>query len=430
MQVHVTWNYEYLFLSLFVSFLGTYLASTLSEHFRISKRIPALIIGTNINRISIATTISAISVWSMHFIALGGVIFTSPDGAIIQKRFNVSLSMISLLSCIIFVCIGVTIAGGDRIFSRDRADVFKMLLEDTESESIKNIQSMTVLWRIALFKGLEYVLLGAIVASFGCCFTYYLSLKSLKLNNVEMSLNIGMLIAGIIVAVIVFCAEFWTKCRILSLRPEIESLRFFSSAITTVGIYGVYRIIFASVVFDYQEGGGGGNDGPRSGEEASVDEDLVFDLVVLACAFCWVVVAGVFADMSNWNNKLLEIVDETGELFSDMTQIPTLGRDSFLRAYYDVRRKLRDTDNKFQVKFCQLVNVSRASVFTSYAEEEVLRARGGLSQSHDRDDDRVVSVERSKSLRGRDDENVFEKSSKSFRGRDEENMVDDLQWNK
>jgi NO-binding membrane sensor protein with MHYT domain len=384
MSIEIVVSYQYVVIGTFIAFFGAYLGSTLTEHYRTSMRVDPVFLSHSATPSIISISLGGVAIWCMHIVDMGAYSYYH-NGMKLDMQYDILLIIISFISAFVLINIGVGIASQDRIFSQERTDVFKMLVADAKNQSFKNIQNVNVLWTVALFKGLHFLIFGGIISGLGICIMHFLGMRAI-IADLKMNWNGGIIFCAVITSCIVSSIAFWIMFRLLALRPEIESLRVINAIVTAIAVSGMHFVGMSAATFEYSLG--------ESNRQALgpviSSEKIEFYAMVAASILYWSLTLCVNADTRMWNSKLSVIIQESGDLFLDQSRMPHLGRDSFLRAYFDVRKKVPEVDHTFILKLSQHVNLaSRNSMFTSYAEEE---ARMKDERSVKNDDSNLAQV--------------------------------------
>eukprot|EP01036_Dinobryon_divergens_P041998 gene41998-55732_t len=239
-DISITWKPELIVLSYTIAVLGCLVGVHLSEQFRICLASDQGLIGANQLLILMSISIGGVGVWAMHFIGMGALIIeVTSTGEIIPFKYDIGLTVASLISVIVCVYIGLVIASRDRVFEKDADTVGEMLVSDAQGLSMKQIKDKSALRNLAVFKGLQPLALGGLVTGAGVCIMHYIGMMAQD-TGLSMSWNAGIVFASVMIAVVVSTVAFWIIFRLLSLYPKYEALRVASALVMGVAVCGMH----------------------------------------------------------------------------------------------------------------------------------------------------------------------------------------------
>lgn len=177
---------------------------------------------------------------------MGALVIYDSDGAEIPIFFDVGGTIFSCATACAFVYVGLRISTQDRVFTKDKDELMKMLLGDAKSISMKTAQDKGYIYRMALLKGLGPLCLGGLCTGLGVCLMHYVGMMAMR-GCVEIDWNIGIVTASVLIAVIASTAAFWILFRLLALFPRSEVLRIVSSLVMAIAVCGMhYTGMFAA----------------------------------------------------------------------------------------------------------------------------------------------------------------------------------------
>jgi NO-binding membrane sensor protein with MHYT domain len=184
----------------------------------------------------------------MHFTGMAALRIES-EGDHLSLSYNTGVTILSLLVAIACVYLGLFISSRDRVFTKDKEELFSMLMQDAKNQSMKSIQSKSTLYRLAVLKGLLPLVIGGMVTGGGVCIMHYVGMMALT-AHVSMKWNPGLVVLSIIIAVVASTAAFWILFRLLPLFPTYESLRLGSSFIMAVAVCGMHYTGMMAVTYE------------------------------------------------------------------------------------------------------------------------------------------------------------------------------------
>jgi NO-binding membrane sensor protein with MHYT domain len=170
---------------------------------------------------------------------MGAMHLKDNDGKDITIFFDIGGTVLSLVTSCVFVYIGLRISTRDRVFTKERDDLFKMLLADSQSISMKKAQDKGHLYRMALLKGLEPLCVGGLFTGLGVCVMHYVGMMSMR-GPVDVKWNPGVVAASVLIAVVASTAAFWILFRLLALFPRLEALRIVSAFVMAIAVCGMH----------------------------------------------------------------------------------------------------------------------------------------------------------------------------------------------
>jgi NO-binding membrane sensor protein with MHYT domain len=177
----------------------------------------------------------------MHFVGLAGHILKDESDVVLHVTFDVIESFLSLITCIVFVYVGLYISSRDKMFCRDKEEILKLIVADSKQDSLGAVRSKNYIMKVALFRGVGPLLLGGVITGGGFCIMHYVGMLAMH-ADVTVHWHIGAVIASVIIAVLAATASFWILFRFLALFPEWESLRILSSVFSAMAMCGMHYV--------------------------------------------------------------------------------------------------------------------------------------------------------------------------------------------
>ena len=237
-------------LSFFLSFISAYNAVALGDIFRNSFHSPLAYSSSNLILIVMSISIGGGAIWSMHFTGMAGLTILGPNNQKIPLHYNIGTTILSLLTAIVCVYCGLYISSRDRVYIKDKEEIFKMLIDDAQSHSIKSIQNRYILYRMAVLKGLGPLIIGGVITGGGVCVMHYIGMGALA-ANVTIVWDIGLVILSVIIAIVASTAAFWILFRLLPLFTNYESLRLISALIMAIAVCGMHYTGMMAATYRY-----------------------------------------------------------------------------------------------------------------------------------------------------------------------------------
>lgn len=225
-------------LSFALSFISSYNAVCLADIHRHAPHFSPKYFPASIQLIFMSMAIGGGAIWSMHFTGMTALILETDSGSHIPLDFNIGTTILSLLVAIAFVYVGLLISTLDRVYTKSKDQIFEMILSDLSRQSRQDVPA---LYRLALLKGLDYLLIGGVVTGGGVCVMHYIGMLALDSNShLKIEWNAGLVCLSVIIAIVASTAAFWILFRLLPLFPSWESLRLASSFIMALAVCGMH----------------------------------------------------------------------------------------------------------------------------------------------------------------------------------------------
>lgn len=332
----VKWNTWLILISFAVAFIGAYCAVTLCEQFRSRSQLNMK--HTNATLWCMAIALGLCCIWSMHFVGMGARILYTQDGQQIKVYYGLGMTFLSLIIAVSFVYIGLRISTRDRIYSKDRSEIFQLIINDAQNASIQNIRSKTYLLRIALFKGIWPLLIGGVVTGGGVCVMHYLGMEAIE-AKVHTSWDPCVVAASVIIAIVAATAAFWILFRLLSLYPEVELLRIVSAVAMTIAVCGMHYTGMAAATYEYD---------PRTYKHLPNTihisrEESVFIALAAGLGFSWLMTMITQTDLRVRHVRTAVFINRVDEILRSARGIP--GITSTFTKYEALKREANDDIN-------------------------------------------------------------------------------------
>lgn len=294
-SVREAWRWEIIIESFVLAFIGAYSAVSLAEQHRTAGMLKSKFVPQSAYLVLMSIAIGGGAIWCMHFVGMGAMTLENSSGQTIHARFDIGVTIVSLLTSIVCVYLGLYISSRDKMFTRDREEIFKMIIAEAKGESLKTVQNKWYVMRRALLSGVGPLLLGGCITGAGVCVMHYIGMTAL-VAEVDIHWDVGIVCASVIIAVIASTAAFWILFRLLALYPAIESLRLLSAFVAAIAVCGMhYTGMMAASYTSRSDTNRETSMGATIGQEDAVAVALVGGLV-----FNWAVNMTAQADLRGW----------------------------------------------------------------------------------------------------------------------------------
>ena len=324
-------------LSFGISFLGAYIAICGCEQLRgiylkdsspsAGQVVPWFLL--------IGSALGGVGIWSMHFIGMSAMSLQDSNGNDVNIEFNIGVSVFSMIAAVIAVCGGVAIASHDRVFAKSKAEIVEIFSADlkhltlTELRNISSFQLLT----LACTKELHYLIVGGVVAAGGIGIMHYVGMAAMEFHG-RIVWNIGIIAASVVMAALASIAAFWILFRLLSIYPDIESLRLAAALVMGIAVCGTHYVGMLAANFKVDETK---KEFTKLAWRTSTmkNTDSLYPVVVAALITLWVFTMIIFHDL-RWKvtryrqyvSKISGSKQKTTEILSMVESVHTTAKNS------------------------------------------------------------------------------------------------------
>jgi NO-binding membrane sensor protein with MHYT domain len=333
------WRVDYLVASIGISFLGTYTTTTLSEQYRVSRKMKNMK-KSYLYLVAMAFSTGGVAIWSMHFVGMGALTLkNNSKGEIMNQYFDVILTVLSLMSSLIAVFLGNYIASFDNFYRKEPHEIFALIVDrGTQRLSLGNMQNPHVLWALTLFSDLQLILLGGVITGFGVCLMHYVGMMSMTMN-MAITWDASLVVASIIVACVASIAANWILFRLLALHPKREFLRILSAFLMSVAVCGMhYTGMMAATYHPLHTSLAGSRHWnlPLIANGYLHSEEAIFIALTFGLSGSWFMVMVTLADLRTWHYSLAQNLNESRKMVMSMSRGSRLDEDRLLRQSIDL----------------------------------------------------------------------------------------------
>ena len=303
-------------MSVIVTFLGVHISSNLIEQSRIanvgiwdSSRRSMRLRGLT------ACALGGVSTWIGYCLALGSSVFATNvhNNNIIMDGGILAASMIcSVVLTFIGLSVGAT---NDRIFDKSKIDplensVFVGLAAVARKSLNSSSRNNNHNHELKYHNRLRPVLIGGCFHAVGLLLTEYIGILSIVLTgNAKIVYDTNSLVLSCIISWGGSTLSYWLLFRGLSMLPDRESLRIFTSIIFTATISGSHFSSMSSVQFTSSTSGASifsttsvtssdyNNNQPQAASYTINPHDLLIVVVFLTIAIFWISLTFMWMDL-------------------------------------------------------------------------------------------------------------------------------------
>mmetsp|Transcript_9561 Transcript_9561/g.14389 ORF Transcript_9561/g.14389 Transcript_9561/m.14389 type:complete len:375 (-) Transcript_9561:105-1229(-) len=249
-EIRVEWSTDYILVSFGVAFLGSYVAVSLVEHFRVSAFTQSHAWLQFYHLLLIAFSIGGDAVWCMHFIGMGAMNLIAPSDRIIHPHYDLILTIISLVCSVSFVYVGAYVATLDKLYTKERHELFEELIKSCSHLTVGKIRSKWAVLRVVMFHGTSYIMIGGLIAGGGVCIMHYVGMVAM-FGPMTIQWNYGIIAASVLIACVAATAAFWIMFRMLALYPQNEKIRMVSAVVMAIAIFGMHYTGMSAATYCY-----------------------------------------------------------------------------------------------------------------------------------------------------------------------------------
>ena len=349
-EAHEHWNGFIIFVSFALAFMGSYSTVCLAEQYRIAMTLKSKLVSQSVYLALMSVTLGGCAIWSMHFVGMSAIKFHDSEHNDIAVTYDIFETLISLITCVICVYGGLYISSRDKMFSRDKEEIFKLIVEEGKNDSMAAVKSKHYLMKVALFRGIGPLVCGGVIAGGGVCIMHYLGMLAVH-ADVTIHWNVGIVAASVLIAVVAATAAFWILFRLLALFPTYESLRLLSSLVAAIAVCGMHYtgMLAASYTVNLNN--------PPSTFKSTMDQTTANILgLAIGVFISWGSSMAVQAELRSWHVYLNARLKEARKVLTQLRQ--TYNSDAVLMNY--------ETKNKHYVSSFEVDRTSTAPQMQPY----------------------------------------------------------------
>jgi NO-binding membrane sensor protein with MHYT domain len=183
----------------------------------------------------------------MHFVSMAALTLKQ-DGQVVTIMFNKGLTIISLISVILFTLIGFFLAKDDKLFATTPGHVLELALaQATGAQLKKKFTYRDVI--VALIKlSPQHYVMGGCFTAVGIGIMHYVGMIGMMFDG-KIHWNAGVIVFSVVLAILVACIAFWVLFRLLSTYHSSEPLRMIAALIFAVAECSVHYTGMAAATY-------------------------------------------------------------------------------------------------------------------------------------------------------------------------------------
>ncbi|KAJ1416698.1 hypothetical protein B484DRAFT_401081 [Ochromonadaceae sp. CCMP2298] len=145
--------------------------------------------------------------YPQHFVGMSSLKLYHQNGEVAEVRYNLSLSLASLMLTLLFVALGMYICSLDRVFTMTRKELVEDFVAGAKNLTIRQVQQKSVLRMLYIIgsKELHYLAMGGFTTSAGVVLAHYTGFAGIEFDG-HIRWNIGMIAASILIAFVALAA--------------------------------------------------------------------------------------------------------------------------------------------------------------------------------------------------------------------------------
>lgn len=315
-------------MSFILAFMGAYSTVCLAEQHRIADALKSKLIPQPVYLMLMALALGAGCIWSMHFVGMSAIMFEDSGHNVIDIRYDIFESLLSLITCVTFSYMGFLISSRDKMFSRDREEIFELIIAEGKRDSMDAVRSKHYLMKVALLRGTGPLLFGGVITGGGVCVMHYIGMMAMH-SKMKVHWDVGLVVASVVIAVIAATAAFWIIFRVLALYPAVESLRLLSALVMSLAVCGMHYtgLVAATYTIDTSP--------PEPTFGATMSQmNANYSAIIIGLSIAWGVSMAVQAELRAWRLYLHERLKNARKVLT------------VVRSRYDSDPLLQEYENK------------------------------------------------------------------------------------
>jgi NO-binding membrane sensor protein with MHYT domain len=177
----------------------------------------------------------------MHFVGMSAISMEDSEDNPIKIRFNIGLTILSLVLVLVFSTVGFVISSHDGMFTKTKKQIFELIVIDASALSMqraRNIPPTLILWIIGTHAP-QYLLYGGFCAGSGVIVMHYVGMAAMEFPG-RIEWNPGVVAASCVIAFTAATAAFWILFRFLSTYPNREDLRHVCAFTMALAVCGMH----------------------------------------------------------------------------------------------------------------------------------------------------------------------------------------------
>ena len=193
--------------------------------------------------------VGGLAIFIMHFVGMGSLVLHTDEGLKVSFSFDIGLTVLSLLSSVSFVYLGLFISSRDRAYVRTKPQIAELTCQDASAMTIEQIRSTNFV-ALALFKDVLPLLAGGVVTGSGIIVMHYIGMMAIVFPGRIVN-DTGFVAGSITIAIVASSTAFWILFRFLALYPNQEWPRLGGAIVMAAAVCCTHYTGAAGATFDY-----------------------------------------------------------------------------------------------------------------------------------------------------------------------------------
>jgi NO-binding membrane sensor protein with MHYT domain len=269
----------------------------------------------------------------MHFIGMSAVTMHGDDGSIMEVRYNIGYTLLSLALVLVFSGLGCYISSHDAVFSKTRKEMVTLFLSQSSGMSLQNavhLNPRQMMWIIGTHNPI-YLVCGGLCAGSGVVVMHYVGMAAMEFKG-RIVWDAGIIAASCVIAFLAATAAFWILFRFLSVYSNKEYLRIACALIMGVAVCGMHYTGMMAARYESDESVQVSDAATMSSKQAFLSGVLVATCITVAAAI---------ASLSELRYSVWRLSYELNRADETITNLPTTNSHacaSQIRRYVSKRR--------------------------------------------------------------------------------------------
>lgn len=245
-----TWS---ILLSLGIAFIGSFAAIALCEQYRL-----ATLSSAQSKRYFVLFLVAASLGWACTWCVFCSSIATMKltlNGSDIPVRCNRGMIIVVAFQQVIHVYIGLLIGASDPCFNNTKKEIMEKFIARTSNtctlQQIRKLSKHRILF-IVCTHSLERIYFAGVFGGIGVVISKFMVTSSISFQG-DVQYNIGIVAASVLVAILNGTVAFWMFFRVLSVMPNLDSVRFLVTLLVVLTVCGMHFIGSSAVTFRFDE---------------------------------------------------------------------------------------------------------------------------------------------------------------------------------
>jgi len=234
-EYDVSYDFRFVIVSLFVSFVGAFTAVQLAEQRRRAV-LKAATATAEAYLALMSAAIGIVGIWAMHFTGMMAMV-VELDGKAIEISYDAGWTVFSMFAAILFVYAGLRIAMKDKFFSS--INTTATLAQNMQGQSLAKMKSASNVKLAAFVSDIHWLVLGGVFTAGGVGAMHFTGMVS-QTFGAKVEWDYAIVAVAMLIAIVAASAGFWIIFRFLAWKPDNEIFRFVAAWIISIAVNGMH----------------------------------------------------------------------------------------------------------------------------------------------------------------------------------------------